>query len=130
MPDGDGTMLDHAVILYGSNMSNSDLHGLILVDGGLEQHSRELVKAALKAASARRVQTLFNTHWHPEQTGSNERIGKAGARIVAHANTKLWLTRKVTVGWRPGSYGPLPPKALPTDTLCGTTIWSTNTGDW
>ena len=26
MPDGDGTMLDHSIILYGSNMSNSDLH--------------------------------------------------------------------------------------------------------
>jgi hypothetical protein len=26
MPDGDGTMLDHAIILFGSNMSNSDLH--------------------------------------------------------------------------------------------------------
>jgi len=24
--DGDGTLLDHAIILYGSNMSNSDLH--------------------------------------------------------------------------------------------------------
>ncbi|MEP7313555.1 MAG: DUF1552 domain-containing protein [Pseudomonadota bacterium] len=26
MPDGDGTMLDHSIVLYGSNMSNSDLH--------------------------------------------------------------------------------------------------------
>jgi hypothetical protein len=25
-PDGDGTLLDHAIVLYGSNMSNSDLH--------------------------------------------------------------------------------------------------------
>ena len=25
-PDGDGTMLDHSIILFGSNMSNSDLH--------------------------------------------------------------------------------------------------------
>jgi len=25
-PDGDGSMLDHSIILYGSNMSNSDLH--------------------------------------------------------------------------------------------------------
>ncbi len=25
-PDGDGTLLDHAVFMYGSNMSNSDLH--------------------------------------------------------------------------------------------------------
>ncbi len=26
MPDGDGSMLDHAVLLYGSNMSNSNAH--------------------------------------------------------------------------------------------------------
>jgi uncharacterized protein DUF1552 len=26
MPDGDGTLLDHSVILYGSNMSNSNAH--------------------------------------------------------------------------------------------------------
>jgi hypothetical protein len=26
MPDGDGTMLDHSILLYGSNMSNSNLH--------------------------------------------------------------------------------------------------------
>ncbi len=25
-PDGDGTLLDHSIFLYGSNMSNSDLH--------------------------------------------------------------------------------------------------------
>ena len=24
--DGDGSLLDHSIILYGSNMSNSDLH--------------------------------------------------------------------------------------------------------
>ena len=26
MPDGDGNMLDHSMILYGSNMSNSNMH--------------------------------------------------------------------------------------------------------
>ncbi|MEQ1580725.1 MAG: DUF1552 domain-containing protein [Steroidobacteraceae bacterium] len=26
MPDGDGSMLDHSILLYGSNMSNSDKH--------------------------------------------------------------------------------------------------------
>jgi hypothetical protein len=26
MPDGDGTMLDHSLLLYGSNMSNSNMH--------------------------------------------------------------------------------------------------------
>jgi coniferyl-aldehyde dehydrogenase len=30
------------------------------------------------------VSTLINTHWHPEQTGSNEAVGKAGATIISH----------------------------------------------
>ena len=38
-PDGDGTLLDHSIFMYGSNMSNSDLHNNypvpnILVGGG------------------------------------------------------------------------------------------------
>ena len=91
--------------------------GLTLVDGGLEQHSKELLKAALKSTGARRVNTLFNTHWHPEQTGSNESLGKGGARIIAHTNTRLWLTRRITVGWRPQTYGPFVPQALPNETF-------------
>jgi glyoxylase-like metal-dependent hydrolase (beta-lactamase superfamily II) len=101
--------------------------GLALVDGGSEKHSKELVKTALRATSTRRVTTLFNTHWHPEQTGSNERLGKDGARIIAHTNTKLWLTRKITVGWRPEPYGPFPAKALPTETFYTTA--ATRIGD-
>jgi hypothetical protein len=39
LPDGDGSMLDHSLILYGSNMSNSNLHDhfplpLAVVGGG------------------------------------------------------------------------------------------------
>jgi hypothetical protein len=39
IPDGDGTLLDHAMFLYGSNMSNSDRHNghplpTVLVGGG------------------------------------------------------------------------------------------------
>jgi hypothetical protein len=39
MPDGDGSMLDHSILLYGSNMSNSNAHDefplpLLLVGGG------------------------------------------------------------------------------------------------
>jgi hypothetical protein len=39
MPDGDGSMLDHSIILYGSNMSNSNAHNqyplpTTLVGGG------------------------------------------------------------------------------------------------
>jgi len=94
--------------------------GLVLVDGGLEQHSPQLLRTALKTTGARRIHTLFNTHWHPEQTGSNAQIGKSGAKIIAHTNTKLWLTRRITVGWRPDSYGPFKPQALPNETIYST----------
>jgi hypothetical protein len=43
VPDGDGTLLDHSMFLYGSNMSNSDKHNghplpTILVGGGNGTH--------------------------------------------------------------------------------------------
>jgi hypothetical protein len=43
MPDGQGTLLDHSLFLYGSNMSNSDLHNNypepnVLVGGGNGKH--------------------------------------------------------------------------------------------
>src|SRR6185312_13199607 len=90
--------------------------GALLIDGGLEAHSSRLVKAALQATQSRRVHVLFNTHWHPEQTGSNERLGKDGALIVAHENTRLWLSRPIETDWLPQLYGPLPPQARPTRT--------------
>jgi glyoxylase-like metal-dependent hydrolase (beta-lactamase superfamily II) len=91
----------------------------LLVDGGVEARSAELVKLALKETGAKKVHTLFNTHWHPEQTGSNERLGKSGARIISHENTKLWLGYANEVPWQEKKWGPLPPKALPNDTTFG-----------
>src|SRR5262245_26290444 len=48
--------------------------GSLLVDGGLAEHSAKLLSAAAQATRTKRVHTLINTHWHPEQTGSNERV--------------------------------------------------------
>ncbi len=90
--------------------------GALLVDGGLTARSDELVKLALKQTAAKRITTLVNTHWHPEQTGSNERLGKAGAKIIAHENTKLWLGYSNPVPLTDRRYGPLPREALPNDT--------------
>jgi glyoxylase-like metal-dependent hydrolase (beta-lactamase superfamily II) len=42
------------------------------------------------------VRTLFNTHWHPEQTGSNLSLGQTGATIIAQENTRLWLQQNIT----------------------------------
>lgn len=112
-------LVDGVSLLHGAGANVVAIggpEGALLVDGGLEMHSAQLIELALKETGAKRVTTLINTHWHPEQTGSNERLGKAGARIIAHENTRLWLGYSNPVPLTDTSYGPLPPKALPNDT--------------
>ncbi len=90
--------------------------GALLVDGGLAVSSTVLLKVIADNLKTRRVQTLINTHWHPEQTGANEAIGKAGGTIISHEVSKLSLTRKERSALYEGFYGPLPAKAIPTQT--------------
>jgi len=91
--------------------------GLALVDGGLTARSHELLKLIRKTTGLRRVNTLFNTHWHPCQTGSNEPIGKEHATIIAHENTRLWLCYANPVPEEHRTYGPLPAYARPNKTF-------------
>jgi cyclase len=90
--------------------------GALLVDGGLAVNSAVLLKVIAENLKTKRVQTLLNTHWHPEQTGSNEAVGKAGGTIISHEVSKLSLQRKERSALYAGFYGPLPPKAIPTQT--------------
>jgi cyclase len=97
----------------GNVVASGSPEGALLVDGGSRARSAALLKLALDAVGAKKLHTLFNSHWHPDQTGSNEFAGKQGARIIAHENTKLWLGRKITTDWLQQGYGPLPKPALP-----------------
>ncbi|HMA11775.1 MAG TPA: MBL fold metallo-hydrolase [Steroidobacteraceae bacterium] len=87
--------------------------GALMIDGGLAANSAVLLKAVADATKTRRVDTLINTHWHPEQTGSNEAVGKAGGTLIAHEVSRLALTRAERSPLFEGSYGPLPEKARP-----------------
>ena len=91
--------------------------GVLMVNGGLPEKSADLLKTVAGLSGTNSVQVLFNTDWHWDNTGSNETLGKAGAKIIAHENTKLWLTTDVDVEWQKRIYKPLSPKALPTQTL-------------
>ncbi len=90
--------------------------GSLLVDGGLAASSGALLEAAAAATGNARVSTLIDTHWHPSQTGSNERVGREGGLIIAHEVTRLYLGRAALSSCYPGSYGPLPAVARPTKT--------------
>ena len=102
----------------GSNITVlSTADGLVLVDSGAPD-SGDALLASLKGLSPNgKVQTLFNTHYHLDQTGNNERFAAQGAKIVAHARTKEWMAADY---WLPSEqrYVKARPKAaLPTETF-------------
>jgi cyclase len=87
--------------------------GVLLVDGASAAGSDALIRAVTALPGGGPVHTLFNTHWHPEQTGSNEGVGKAGKTIIAQENTKLWLSTDVTWSWNQKRFKRLPKIAQP-----------------
>lgn len=89
----------------------------VMVDGGLAEHTSSVLKAVSGLTKKDRVDALFNTHWHWDHTGSNEAIGRTGAEIIAHENTKLWLGADFYVYWQDRYYSPRPKEALPNKTF-------------
>jgi len=89
--------------------------GLMMVDGGLPDRSTELLKTISDQFDQRPVKALFNTHWHLDHTGSNEALGKLGAKIISHRNTKRWLSSTVFVEAQNRTYPPRPADAIPTE---------------
>ena len=98
-------------------VAHTGASGVLLVDGGSAKAADELLKAVAALPGAAPVQTLVNTHWHPEQTGLNEQIGKAGKTIIAHENTRLWLSTDVTWSWNGQRFKRLPKVAQPNKTF-------------
>jgi cyclase len=90
---------------------------VLLVNGGSAERSDELLKLVAEKSGNKPVKALFNTCWHPQNTGSNETLGKAGAKIIAHENTKLWLNAEFDVRWQKRTYEPNPKESLPNQTF-------------
>jgi len=106
----------------GSNVTAlSTGEGFVLVDSGAPK-SGDAVMAALKGLAPNgKVQTLFNTlfntHYHLDQTANNEQFAAQGAKIIAQKRTRDWMA---TEYWVPAEerYEKARPKAaLPTETF-------------
>jgi glyoxylase-like metal-dependent hydrolase (beta-lactamase superfamily II) len=91
--------------------------GLLLVDGGAESHADELQQALAERWRGRQVAILFNTNWREEHTGANAALRSAGATVMAHENTKLWLGGDFDVDWENRHYAPHSAAMLPTKTF-------------
>jgi glyoxylase-like metal-dependent hydrolase (beta-lactamase superfamily II) len=90
--------------------------GVLVVDPGLAQTS-DKVLAAIRQLSDKPIRWILNTHVHPDHTGANEAVSKAGstvsglpAAIMGHEQV---LTRMTDAG--------LPAAARPLNTYYGET---------
>jgi glyoxylase-like metal-dependent hydrolase (beta-lactamase superfamily II) len=94
--------------------------GLLLVDSGVPKFGDKLVAALKGVAANSKVNTLFNTHYHLDQTGNNELFSASGTKIIAHDVTRQWMS---TDYWVPAEerYEKARPKAAwPTETFFNT----------
>lgn len=83
--------------------------GSLLVDCGAAAHGQEVLKLTGS------VKTVFNTHWHLESTGANEAMSKAGAKLVSHINTQLWMTQEIIHDWEKKIFPPRAKDAIPSE---------------
>jgi cyclase len=97
-------------------VSTSD--GAVLVDSGAGELAAEMLLPSVRELTGgAEVHTLFNTHWHLEQIGGNESVGRAGANIVAHEKTRLRLATPYYLPERDEYHQPLPVQAQPTESF-------------
>jgi len=101
--------------------------GVLVVDTGLAADSGKVI-AAIRKISTKPLQYIINTHFHPDHTGGNEAVRKAGvtitganvtgnltdarqgAQIIAHENVLDRMSAPT------GKESPTPPDAWPTET--------------
>ena len=93
--------------------------GALMIDGGLAANAEALIAAVKSATKASRINTLIDTHGHPEQVGANEAVGKAGGVILAQENVKRYLSTQVESVTFKGRRKALPVVARPTKTVRG-----------
>lgn len=95
----------------GNNIVSLGGDGSLLVDCGDAAHAQDVLKLAGP------VKTVFNTHWHLESTGGNDAMAKAGAKLVSHVSTQLWMTQEIIHDWEKKTFPPRAKAALPTETF-------------
>lgn len=88
---------------------------LLLVDTGDSAHADAVRDLLSRHFPGKTVDTIVNTHWHPGHTGGNEFFGAAA--IVAHENTRLWMSTTFYVDWQDKRYFPRPAAAVPNQTF-------------
>jgi len=75
------------------------------------------IQAAIAELGAPPVRFVLNTHWHSDHTGGNEKLGEAGAVIVAHDNVRARMSVPQMLEFFQQAVPASPPGALPVITF-------------
>ena len=70
--------------------------GVVVVDSGLAASAPQLLEA-LGRVSPGPLRFVVNTHWHPEHVGGNPALHQAGARSLAHVDTRAGMAASHTI---------------------------------
>jgi glyoxylase-like metal-dependent hydrolase (beta-lactamase superfamily II) len=108
---------DNIWVLEGSGgniavLTGSD--GKVLIDAGIGVSQPQLTKA-LAGLGAEPVTHLVNTHWHFDHTDGNAWLNSSGAKIIAHENTRKYLSEVQRVDDWDYNFLPQPPNGLPSE---------------
>lgn len=106
---------DDITILEGSGGNVAVLggkDGLVMVDAGISVSRKQMTKA-LAEISPDPVTHLVNTHWHFDHADGNAWIGSGGAKIIAHENTRKYLSQVQRVEDWDYNFLPLEPRGVP-----------------
>ncbi len=68
------------------------VRGGVVVDSGPPKTADQARAALSNMGGGPNVEVLFNTHYHPDQTGNNEAFAAGGTRIIAHEHTRQWMS--------------------------------------
>jgi glyoxylase-like metal-dependent hydrolase (beta-lactamase superfamily II) len=95
--------------------------GKVLIDAGIGV-SRPQITKALDALGADPVTHLVNTHWHFDHADGNAWLHAAGAKIIAQANTRKYLSEVQRVEDWDYNFLPLASAGIPSEVFANSDI--------
>ena len=97
----------------GNTLAAVDTDGVILIDGVPAKLADAYLVFVSKLTGTDKIKAVVNSHWHDESVGLNAKLAAKGVTIIAHANTRQWLTTTIRKRGEEVLHKPTPKAQLP-----------------